>query len=65
MKTLKDLFNAHRRVINAALTAVVPQVHGTSNEFDVVAIGIGLLLVFLFPNDEKAVDRFYRRFKRR
>lgn len=58
---LPDLLGAHVRVINAALTAILPQLQGTSDQEDFVTIVIGLLITYLFPNDEAAKDRIYRR----
>lgn len=59
-ETILDFLAAHRKLIVAALTAVLPQlVHG--NTADVLILVLGLLATGAVPNDEAARDRIYKK----
>lgn len=58
---LPAFLGAHIRLINAALTAILPQIEGTENEKDLAIIIVGLILTYLFPNDEAAKAKIYGR----
>lgn len=53
-------FNAHRKVILAAITAVLVIFVDDQTAQDITA-GIGAVLVYLVPNDQAAVEAVYSR----
>lgn len=55
-----DWISAHRKVLLAAIAAVLVIFVDEQTAQDIVA-GIGALLVFLVPNDQAAVQRIYHR----
>jgi hypothetical protein len=60
VRTILDLIRAHRKLILAALTAILPQVVD-SQTADVILVAVGLVLTGAVPNDEDAKRRVYRR----
>jgi uncharacterized membrane protein len=62
-RKVKDALLAHLKLLPATITAVVP--HTVDSEtFDLVFIGIGLLVTWLTPNDEDAKERIYGKRRR-
>lgn len=55
-----DLFHAHRKLILAALTAILPQIVD-GNTADAIIVAIGLILTGAVPNDALATERIYGR----
>jgi hypothetical protein len=60
MNQILDVIRAHRKLILAALTAILPQVVD-GNTADAIIVAVGLILTGAIPNDEDAKRRVYRR----
>lgn len=58
MSKILDLIAAHRKLILAALTAILPQ-YIDGNTADAIIVGVGLILTGIVPNDPDAKRRVY------